>query len=213
MKRTLQLIQLFLVVILFTPLKSVAHPHSWIEMKTEINGTKDEILGFKMQWTFDVMSSAYMLDGFDLSPESKQLSFQEIADSVINNILTEHYFTYFYDGEEPLRYKKAINPKLSQQKAKVTLSFYLPLSKPQPALGNNFRLLIFEPSYYVDMSWDSVSDISLSTQLKDSCTFKLIPPNPSTEQINYATALPTDSDPDNALGQLFTPTVTLDCKK
>ncbi|MCG6201894.1 DUF1007 family protein [Psychromonas antarctica] len=100
MKLTLQLIQLFLVVILLTPLKSLAHPHSWVEMKTEIEGTTDEILGFKMQWTFDAMSSVYMLDGYDLSPASKELSFQIIADSVINNMLTEHYFTYFYDCEE-----------------------------------------------------------------------------------------------------------------
>ena len=213
MKITLQLIQLFFIVILCTPLKSIAHPHSWVGMKTEIDGTKDEILGFKMQWTFDAMSSAYMIDGYDLSPEFKETSLSLVANSVINNMLTEHYFTYFYDGKEPIRYKKAIDVSLTQEKAKVTLNFYLPLSKPQPALGNNLRLLIFEPSYYVDMSWDAVSDISLSTQLKDSCTFKLIPPNPTTEQINYAMSLPTDSDPDNALGQLFTQTVSLDCKK
>jgi len=211
MKLTPAIAQLFLIILLYTPLKSVAHPHSWVEMKTQIDGTDTDILGFNMQWTFDAMSSAYMIDGYDLSPEYKELSFRVIANSVINNMYNEHYFTYFYHGDDPIRYKKATNVKLTQQKAKVTLSFYLPLSKPQPAIDNNLRLLIFEPSYYVDMSWHSKADISLSTPLENTCTFKLVAPNPTTEQLNYAASLPTDSDPDNALGQLFSQTVTLNC--
>ena len=212
MKLTPTITQLFLFILLYTPLKSIAHPHSWVEMKTQIDGTDTDILGFKMQWTFDAMSSAYMIDGYDLSPEYKELSFRVIANSVITNMYNEHYFTYFYQGDDPIRYKKATNVKLTQQKAKVTLSFYLPLSKPQPALSNNLRLLVFEPSYYVDMSWHSDADISFSTPLENTCTFKLVAPNPTTEQLNYAASLPTDSDPDNALGQLFSQTVTLNCK-
>ncbi|WP_435237676.1 DUF1007 family protein [Psychromonas sp. PT13] len=213
MKKYLHLNQLFLISVLFIPLKSIAHPHSWVEMKTEIDGNANEILGFKMEWTFDAMSSAYMTDGYDLSPQYKALSLRVIADSVIKNMYNEHYFTYFYEGEEPVRFKAAINTKLTQERAKATLSFYLPLSKPQPATGDTLRLLIFEPSYYVDMSWGSIADITLSPQLKHTCKIDLIEPNPTTEQINYAVSLPTDADPDNALGQLFTQTVRLNCKK
>jgi tRNA threonylcarbamoyladenosine biosynthesis protein TsaE len=213
MKLTALIIPFFSIGILSTPLKSFAHPHSWIELKTEIDGTETEIIGFKMQWTFDAMTSAYMLDGYDLSPKHKAQSFQDIADSVINNMYAEHYFTYFYDGEKPVRYKTAINAKLTQTKAKATLSFYLPLSIPQPAHGQQLRLLIFEPSYYVDMSWQNKSEVSLSPLLATSCTFQLIEPTPTTEQINYAMSLPADTDPDTALGQLFTQTVSLDCKK
>jgi len=213
MKKNIFPIQLLFITILFMPLKSLAHPHSWVDMKTEIDGNQNQILGFKMQWTFDAMSSAYMLDGYDLSPEHKDMSFRAIASSVINNMLADHYFTYFYKGETPIRYKKAINPQLSQKKAKVTLSFYLPLSKPQTTAVKDLRLLIFEPSYYVDMSWNNISDITLSPQLKDTCALKLIAPNPTTKQINYAMSLPPDANPDNALGQLFTQTVTFNCKK
>ncbi|WP_372882399.1 DUF1007 family protein [Psychromonas sp.] len=211
MKTTRQLLHFILFSFLFFPLTGSTHPHSWVELKTEIDGNKNEIVGFDMQWTFDAMSSAYMIDGYDLSPEKKAQSFQEIADAVLNNMLTEHYFTFFYDGEEPIRYKRAINAKLTQQGAKVTLAFYLPLSKPQPALGTSLRLLIYEPSYYVDISWKQKSDISLSAELKNACTVELKEPKPTPERKNYALALPADADPDNALGQLFTQTVTLNC--
>lgn len=202
-----------LLSVLFFPSTSFAHPHSWIEMKTQIEGSKNEITGFKMEWTFDAMTSAYMLDGNDLSPDKKLESLQKIADSVLKNMLPDHYFTFFYDGEEPVRYKTAKNAKLTQNKAKLTLSFYLPLSKPQLAIGTALRLLIFEPSYYVDMSWNKKSDITLSQALQKSCAIELKAPNPSAEQVNYAMSLPMDSDPDNALGQLFTQTVKLNCLK
>ena len=180
-------------------------------MKTQIQGSKNQITGFQMEWSFDAMTSAYMLDGYDLSPENKAQSFQELADFVLNNMLADHYFTFFYDGDEPVRYKIGKNPRLSQNRAKLTLTFDLPLSKPQPATGSSLRLLIFEPSYYVDMLWKQKSDISFSPELQDSCSIELKEPNPTTEQINYAMSLPMDADPDNALGQLFSQSIKLHC--
>jgi len=208
----LQSLFIILLSALFMPSNSYAHPHSWIEMKTQIEGNINEITGFKMEWSFDAMTSAYMLDGYDLSPEKKAQSFQEIADFVLNNMLADHYFTFFYDGEEPIRYETGKNARLTQNRAKLTLSFDLPLAKPQPAIGSSLRLLIFEPSYYVDMLWKQKSDISLSPELQNSCSIKLKEPNPTTKQINYAISLSMDADPDNALGQLFSQTIKLHCK-
>ena len=92
------------------------------------------------------------------------------------------------------------------------MTFELPLSKPQPITKDSLRLLIFEPSYYVDMSWKAKNDIILSPELSKVCTFDLAEPNPSPEQMLYAQSLPPDANPDNALGQLFTQTVKLHCK-
>lgn len=50
----------------------LAHPHSWVEMKTYIQGRDGMITGFKMEWTFDPMTSAYMLDGEDMSPTMRR---------------------------------------------------------------------------------------------------------------------------------------------
>lgn len=41
-------------------------------MKTYIQGRDGMITGFKMEWTFDPMTSAYMLDGEDMSPNYAQ---------------------------------------------------------------------------------------------------------------------------------------------
>lgn len=71
----------------------------------------------------------------------------------MHNMINEHYFTYFYNGEQPIKYKLAENGELTQNRTKLTLTFDLPLSKPQPLTKDSLKVLIFEPSYYVDMSW------------------------------------------------------------
>lgn len=202
-----------LIFCVLFPFTVQAHPHSWIDLKTEIEGSQNQITGLKMSWTFDAMTSAYMLDGEDLSTENKAKTMQKVAASVMQNMIAEHYFTYFYDGETPIKYSLARRGVLTQNRTKLTLDFVLPLSKPKILDGNPLKLLIFEPSYYVDMSWQKKGDIQLSPDLAKHCSLELIEPKPTSEQMSYAMSLPADADPDNALGQLFTQTVLITCSE
>ncbi len=203
-------LQLCVLASLFTP-STQAHPHSWVTMKTHIEGTDSIITGLRMEWKFDAMTSAYMLDGEDTSSKKEQETLHNVAVSVLKNMLYEHYFTYFYDGDTPIRYKIAQNAKLTRDRAKLVLSFELPLSKPKQITKDTLRLLIFDPSYYVDMTWNSINDVVLSDDLARDCQIALIEPTPTLEQMTYAMSLPADADPDNALGQLFTQTVQIHC--
>ncbi|PTP12449.1 DUF1007 domain-containing protein [Vibrio sp. 10N.286.51.C3] len=188
-----------------------AHPHSWIEMKTHIEGESGMITGLSMEWSFDAMTSMYMLDGEDVSPEKEKETFKDLAASVIENMMYEHYFTYFYDGKEPIKYQVAEHAKFERDKAKMVLTFDLPLSKPKPVTRDSLRMLIFDPSYFVDMSWISNNDVTLSNSLARQCQLEIVEPNPTPEQMSYAMSLPADADPDNTLGQLFTQSVELHC--
>ena len=199
-----------LVAVSFSPMTQ-SHPHSWIEMKTYIEGKDGVITGFKMEWSFDAMTSAYMLDGEDTSPEKEQETLRNVSASVLENLKYEHYFTYFYDGDTPIRYLPAHSDTLTRDKAKLVLSYELPLANPKPVTRDSLRLLIFEPSYYVDMTWLSKSDVVLSDELSRYCQLDLIEPNPTPEQMSYAMSLPAEADPDNALGELFTQTVKIHC--
>ncbi|WP_303629348.1 DUF1007 family protein [Photobacterium pectinilyticum] len=197
---------------LIFPLFASAHPHSWIEMKTYIDGKDGMITGFRMEWSFDPMTSAYMLDGEDTSPEMEAKTFTKVAASVLDNMMHEHYFTYFYDGEKPIKYQLARYGKLNRDRARLVLTFELPLAKPQLVTAESLKLLVFEPSYYVDMSWLSKRDVILAGDLADYCELEMVAPNPTPEQMSYAISLPADADPDNALGQLFTQSVRFHCQ-
>lgn len=202
---------IIIIVCFLTPTVSIAHPHSWVDLKTEIVGNNTQINGFKMSWTFDAMTSAYMLDGEDLSVDNKAKTLQKLANSIMKNINLEHYFTYLYDDETPVKYSFSNQGELTQNRTKLTLDFYLPLSETKDIKGHTLKLLIFEPSYYVDMSWVKKSDISFSADFSKQCALQLVEPKPTTQQISYAMSLPADADPDNELGQLFTQAVFITC--
>jgi len=157
------------------------------------------------------MTSAYMLDGEDLSAANKSKTLNKIAKSVMGNLNVEHYFSYFYDGNTPIKYAFSNQAELKQNKTKLTLVFFLPLSKPKEIENKSFKLLVFEPSYYVDMSWENKSDIQLSPELAQHCSLALIQPNPTSEQMTYAMSLGVEEKGDDALGQLFTQTVNIQC--
>ncbi|WP_281882981.1 DUF1007 family protein [Vibrio nigripulchritudo] len=211
MRQTLT--QLCRILILLLPASlSFAHPHSWVDMKTRVLGEGSDISGFSMEWTFDAMTSAYMLDGEDMSEEVREATLKQLALSVIDNMLYEHYFTYFFEGDDPIRYKQVMDAKLTFHRGKLTLHFELPLTKDKDANGKNLKLMIFEPSYYVDMSWKANSAIELSTSLREQCSFDVVEPTPTAEQMAYALSLPQDADPDNTLGQLFTQHAYITCK-
>ncbi|MGB2078191.1 MAG: DUF1007 family protein [Vibrio sp.] len=189
-----------------------AHPHSWISVKTQLLSQDQKITAIKMDWEFDAMTSAYTLDGEDTSPEHLEQTLQNLANESIQNMLAEHYFTYFYQGDNPIRYFEAENARYTLKQGKLTLSFELPLEKPQPVQGQSLKLLVFEPSYYIDMTWKSEDDIKLSGDLAKACQVEIIEPTPTPEQMSYAMSLPADADPDNALGQLFTQTAEFHCQ-
>ncbi|MFT7683114.1 MAG: ABC-type uncharacterized transport system substrate-binding protein [Moritella dasanensis] len=193
-------------------INSTAHPHSWVDMKTEIQGDGDHITGFKMSWEFDAMTSAYMLDGEDLSVENKAQALQDLADSIMQNMTTNHYLTYFYEAGMPIKYALAEKGSLAQDKLKARLDFYLPLKEPLILSNKTLKLLIYDPSYYVDMSWPAKNAIQLSPKLARYCKLSVIDAKPTSEQMAYVMSLPVDSSRDDALGELFTQTAIINCQ-
>ena len=201
------------IISVFPFMHAQAHPHSWIDLKTQIVGNETQILGFKMSWTFDAMTSAYMLDGQDLSAKNKSKTLAKMASSLMVNINTEHYFTHFYDGDTSIKYARSDQGVLTQYKTKLTLDFYLPLLKPKEINNRSMTLFVFEAGYYVDMSWKSENDVQLSPELSKHCSIELILPNPTAQQFTYAMSLPADANPNYDLGRVFSQTVNIICNK
>ena len=213
-RRYINIMLYFFSVMSILPLTHVqAHPHSWVDLKTDIVGNKTHILGFNMSWTFDAMTSAYMLDGEDLSAKNKARTLAKMTETLLENIHTERYFTHFYDGDTRIDNALAGKATLTQSKIKLTLHFYLPLLKPKVITPTPMTLLVFESGYYVDMSWESANDIQLSPELSQRCSLALILPTPTEEQSSYAMSLSADESPNYEQGKVFSQMVKITCHK
>ncbi|MFM2480577.1 DUF1007 family protein [Celerinatantimonas sp. YJH-8] len=188
-----------------------AHPHSWIEQQTTLIGDEQHITQLKMRWSFDKITTAYTLEGEDLKGAQRAKTLKKVADQIAAHMMPDHYFTYFYQDQTPLRYHVVRHADAELIDHKLILEFTITLSKPQPYTQHPLKLMIFDPSYYVDMYWNNAADIKLTAPVAKHCQSQLLEPHPSQKDINYAMSIPADADPDYPLGQLFTQKLILRC--
>ncbi|GDY26641.1 membrane protein [Agarivorans sp. Toyoura001] len=207
----------WVAMLCMAPLLVSAHPHSWIDVRSYVDGKNQQINGVSMVWQFDPMTSAYMLDGEDLDGVNRQLTLTRMAQDLVINISDFDYFTKVYWNQQPVELAGASMQRVTIEGLKVSFSFYLsfkqPISMHAISMGQGtLDIRVFDPSYYIDMSWRDSNDLALAIELQAACSQKIIEPSPSSEQMSYALALPADASPDNALGKLFTQQGVITCE-
>lgn len=190
-----------------------AHPHSFIDMKTELLADGDTFTGLKMSWTMDEITSADLLyDAGDAKPGSE--AWKKLAAEVMANVLGQHYFSEIWHNGQRVKFLNL--PKayhLSRSGNKAVLEFILPLAEPPRLTGQRFDILTFDPTYFVDMTYTDARALSLPSSLQTQCAFALQTPKPDDGLRQYALSLDkADAPPEQMdLGRQFAQKVTLTC--
>ncbi|WP_033569577.1 DUF1007 family protein [Dickeya undicola] len=193
---------------------ALAHPHSFIDMKTTVEGKDDQITGLRMNWTMDPITSADLL--YDAGNASKGSEvWKKLAAEVMANVLGQHYFTDIYRDGKPVKYQPLPTEyHLSRAGNKAVLEFVLPLAHPQPLAGAPLLISTYDPSYFVDMSYKDDKAIQINAALAARCKTTLMTPKPDTSLQSYALSLDKNATPakDMDLGKQFAQQVTLQCQ-
>lgn len=205
------------IIILLTALcapVALAHPHSFISLVSTVMVKDGQLTGLQMRWTMDEMTSADLLyDAGDAKPDSPV--WKKLAAEVMANVLGQHYFTEFWHNGEKVKFvNMPIEYGLARVDHQAVLTFILPLAHPQPLKGQTYRFATFDPSYFVDMSYDQPSDARLPEALKPNCKISVVTPQPTQDMQAFALSLDkADAPPeDMELGKQFAQQVTLQCQ-
>lgn len=202
---------LFLALLSFTAL---AHPHSFIRLNTQVIATDNAFTGLQMRWAMDELTSADLLyDAGDAKPGDA--IWKKLAAEVMANVLGQHYFTeLWHDGQKVKFLNRPTAYGLERVGHQAVLTFTLPLAEPQPLHGQQYRFSTFDPTYYVDMSYEQDSDVTLPAALQKICKLAVLTPQPAEDMLSYAQSLDKEDAPeeDMQLGKQFAQTVTLICQ-
>jgi len=189
-----------------------AHPHSWIDIKTKVLGMDNQITGLVMNWSFDDITSMYILGDEDVSKANKQATLQRLANDMLATMQRVHFMTYIgFDDQQHYELKATRTANLQQDGLRLILHFRLELITPI-IVNSRVSLRVFDPSYYTDMSWLDAGDVQLSSALSARCKVDIVAPQANAQQMAYAMALPADSEADNNLGALFTQKAEVQCQ-
>lgn len=190
------------------------HPHSFIDMQVTPVHKEDRLTGLKMHWVMDEITSADLLyDAGQAKPDS--VIWKKLAAEVMANVLGQHYFSEFWHQGKPVKFDN-LPPEyhLSRQGHQAVLDFILPLAEPQPLTGKRYTFSTFDPTYFVDMYYDSEKSLHMPPELDNRCQFTLNTPKPDSSMQAYALSLDkADAPPEEMdLGRQFAQTVTLTCR-
>ena len=190
-----------------------AHPHSFIDMKTEIISRNNYLSGFKMIWTMDEITSADVFyDDAQAKPDS--VAWKKLAAQVMANVLGQHYFTEVYRDGRPVKFDDMpAEYHLYRNGQKAVLMFVLPLAHPPLLAGSPFTFSTYDPTYFVDMTYHDESAITLPAALSTGCKLNLMTPKPNPSLQAYALSLdnPGSKGIDISLGKQFAQQVKLQC--
>lgn len=193
---------------------AIAHPHSFIDMNTTFVAKDQRLVGLKMVWVMDEITSADLLyDAGNAKPGDE--IWKKLAAEVMANVLGQHYFTEFWHNGQKVKFlNRPTEYGMTRDGHQAVLTFILPLAHPQPLAGQKYRFSTFDPTYYVDMSYAEDSDVQLPASLQKTCNITVHTPKPSEETRNFAVSLDKEDAPleDMELGKQFAQKVTLQCQ-
>lgn len=192
----------------------LAHPHSFISLKTAPVIEDNAVTGLKMAWLMDELTSADLLyDAGDARPDSPV--WKALAEEVMTNVMKQHYFTeVLHQGKRVAFAAEPVDYRLQSVGDKAMLTFILPFATPQPLAGARIQFSTFDPSFYVDMKYDRDRDAVLPAELAGECDISVVTPEPSESMLTFAASLDKDDAPpeDMALGKQFAQQVRLQCQ-
>ena len=181
-----------IAVALATP--AFAHPHVWVEAKTEILFDKAGLVsGVRNDWVFDEMYSAFAVQG--LEKDGKLATPQDLAGLAKTNVesLAEYdYFTFAKAEGHKVAFGKPIDYSLEERPDKrVVLHFTLPTATPMKT-GRWMSMQIYDPTYFVDFELAAKDPVAMA-DAPPGCSKSVLGANPLIVQDGKKTAAAFDA--------------------
>lgn len=132
-----------------------AHPHVWVTMTSEIIYAPDgTVTAVRHAWTFDDMFSAFATQGLDQAQKGvfTREELQPLAKVNVESLKEYDFFTFAKADGKKAEFVDPTDYHLEYKNQALTLHFVLPLKAPLTA--KRLDLQIFDPSFFVDFSFD-----------------------------------------------------------
>ena len=202
---------LFTLLFSLFSLNVLAHPHAFVDLKTQVLTENQTLKGFRMSWTLDEIASSTLIYEVQSSVDPDKTK-QDLTQEMIDTAKKDHYFSYLYNQksnlipftETPSDYGIVV------ENNRIIFSMNVYLSEPQKLSTVPITLMSYEPTYYMAMEYNDQSDVSIDDK---KCEIKVVQPKVDDTLKLYASSLDKDQTPeDQSLGRAFAQKVEMKCK-
>ena len=189
-----------------------AHPHSWIDMVSQLQiDDRQRLTELHLSWLFDEFYSATILDDAKSNGHPLQRELDQFGQDTLNNLTTENYLNRMTLDGQRVQFGHGDQPKTQWVNGQIRFDYRLPLAHPLPLTGKRLQFAIYDSTYYVEMLHGSPTAIQLQGEGAAGCRAELLPPNPSEEQQSYALSLDKTEQSEDGLGTAFAEQIIVLC--
>lgn len=192
-----------------------AHPHSWVNLTAEFEiNEQGELVGVHQRWIFDAFYSALTIADLQSEGSDFDTALNGLKADMVFHLNNVGYYSHLQVGKEAKALGFPNKSDLYTVKAAdqelLILEFRWALAATELA-EKTVQWQVFDPTFYVDMRYDSVEQVVINNRSSNECQPTLIESNPTDEQRAYAASLDKSQTETTGLGQLFAQTVTVQC--
>lgn len=221
MRRLTCLALLFCAGLLPLARQGQAHPHSWIDLETElVFDDQGRLTTLRQIWLFDEYYTAWALEGFDTDNDGKPdpALLKELLEENLHNLEEYHYFTRLQRDGKDLDSNKVVESSSRMQGDRLRMQFDLPLKTPIDLSGtatadkSRFVYAVYDPTYYIEiLHADKAGPVKLVNPPSPDCKAAIRKPNPNAATVSLAFAMDKSETAGDGLGQHFAEKVTVTC--
>jgi len=129
-----------------------AHPHVFVEAKTELDyDASGKLVGVQHAWRFDGPFSAFAIQGLDTNGDGdlSRDELHELAQVNVESLKEYGNFTWLTRDGVQLPFGEARDYWLDYSGGRLTLFFALPLAEPIDVAGTHVTVDVYDPEYFV----------------------------------------------------------------
>jgi ABC-type uncharacterized transport system substrate-binding protein len=167
----------FVAAITATP--ATAHPHVFVDVKTEVVFDDDgRLTAVRHAWRFDEGYSAFASQGLDENGDGT-LSVEELSPLArmnVESMLEYDYFTFVTAGDREIAMGTPSEYWIQSGDGLLTLYFTLPLAEPVEIRSLPASVEVFDPTYYVSFAFVETEPVTLAGA-PEGCKFEVNRPS------------------------------------
>ncbi len=151
----------------------LCHPHMFIDTEMEIRLRNDELEGVEITWHFDPMFTAAICTDFDINGngEFSHAETSEVFSNAFSNLESSDYFTFLSINGQTLSPTRIEEFSVFLQGGALVYRFFCPFNIR--VTQGEFRIAIYDSTYYCDILYKEGTPISISGPGSSSAAYQI----------------------------------------
>ena len=196
--------------------QALAHPHVWIESRSEIVFDETQkITGLRVHWVFDEFYSTFTREELDEN-QNGTLDGAELSDLMRDSMQSLHpfnYFTFVQVNGISVAFQPATDYEAEFRDDVLSMTFFLPLEAAVDPTKDDFSYSSYDPSYYIAIEPVGQDALRLVGAGASACGYRrLEPDDPGIDTLSLPEAAFTGEwGNSSGIGSLFATSFNVSC--